>query len=103
MWTWSDRTQNKNSTGEYIRYYQCATLRSKGSSVCKTNLVRANEAEDFVYKRIEQITANPELLEKIVDNVNGKVLTLKQPLQEQLEYITEQLLNVEKIRRSSSE
>ncbi|WP_407672963.1 zinc ribbon domain-containing protein [Paenibacillus profundus] len=36
--------RTKNSTGEYIRYYQCASLRSKGSTVCKTNLVRADEA-----------------------------------------------------------
>jgi site-specific DNA recombinase len=40
----------KNSTGEYIRYYQFATLRSKGSAVCKTNLVRADEAEAFVLR-----------------------------------------------------
>lgn len=88
--------RTKNSTGEYIRYYQCATLRSKGSAVCKTNLVRADEAEAFVFKRIEQITSNPDLLEKIVGNVNGKVRTLKQPLQDQLVYITEQLLNIDK-------
>lgn len=92
----SHRTKNKNSTGEYIRYYQCASFRSKVSAVCKSNLVRADVAEDFVYKRIEQITSNPDLLEKIVDIVNGKVKTLKQPLQEQLGYISGQLLNVEK-------
>ncbi|WP_339847780.1 recombinase family protein [Paenibacillus sp. FSL W7-1088] len=88
--------RTKNSTGEYLRYYQCAALRSKGSAVCKTNLVRADEAEAFVFKRIEQITSNPDLLEKIVGNVNGKVRTLKQPLQDQLEYIQEQLLNIER-------
>jgi site-specific DNA recombinase len=88
--------RTKNSTGEYIRYYQCAALRSKGSAVCKTNLVRADEAEAFVFKRIEQITSTPDLLEKIVGNVNGKVKTLKQPLQDQLEYIQEQFLNIKK-------
>ncbi|BBI36740.1 zinc ribbon domain-containing protein [Cohnella abietis] len=88
--------RTKNSTGEYISYYQCAALRSKGSAVCKTNLVKADETIAFVFKRIEQITSNPDLLGKIVDNVNGKVKTLKQPRQDQLDYIQGQLLNIEK-------
>lgn len=79
-----------------IRYYQCSTLHSKGSSVCKSNLVYADKAEEYVYKRMEQIAAQPDLLSDILDRVNSKVRDVKRPLQEQLNYINGQIVEKQK-------
>ncbi|PWW08796.1 hypothetical protein DFQ01_101522 [Paenibacillus cellulosilyticus] len=79
-----------------IRYYQCSTLHSKGSSVCKSNLVYADQAEEYVYKRLEQIAAQPDLLSDILDRVNSKVRDVKRPLQEQLNYINGQIVEKQK-------
>lgn len=78
------------------RYYTCSSFSSKGSAICKSNLVYANEAEDYVYNKLEQLTAQPSMLAGIVERVNTQVSALKQPIQEQIDNLSNQLSNVEK-------
>jgi site-specific DNA recombinase len=75
--------KGKNST-EYIRYYQCGNFHYKGSAVCNSNLVRADEVEQYVFNRIEEITNKSAILKSIVDKVNGKIGELKEPLKDRL-------------------
>ncbi|MFC4321726.1 recombinase family protein [Litchfieldia salsa] len=82
--------KSKNSN-EYIRYYQCGNFHSKGSAICRSNSVRADYAEEYVFKRLEEVTSNPSILKSIVDGVNAKIGTHKEPLRKQLTYTEEQL------------
>lgn len=83
--------KSKNSK-EYIRYYQCGNFHYKGSAVCNSNLLRADEIEKFVFDRIEEITTKPTVLKSIVE----KIMVLKEPIKERLNYISEQYNQAEK-------
>lgn len=87
--------KSKNST-EYLRYYQCGNFHYKGSAVCNSNLVRADEVEQFVFARIEEITSKPTILKSIVEKVNEKIMIIKEPINERLNYILGQYNQVEK-------
>jgi site-specific DNA recombinase len=90
------RIKKNKSSNEYIRYYQCGNFHYKGSAVCKSNMVRADYAEEVLFKRIEELTSNPSLLKEIVERVNCKITTLKQPIQDRMNHIKEQLKAIEK-------
>ncbi|WP_245954734.1 recombinase family protein [Paenibacillus flagellatus] len=81
------RSKRSKNQKEYIRYYQCGNFRQKGSAVCSSNLVKADEAEEYVYKKIEEIASNKALLAILVQRVNNKVSTLKEPLERQLQHV----------------
>ncbi len=89
----SSRTVNKLKSREKItrRYYSCGNFRSKGSSVCHANSVRAGEAEEKVYSRIQQVVSNESILKDIVQNINEQKESNIIPLQTELEHITKQL------------
>ncbi|HFJ9387310.1 TPA: recombinase family protein [Bacillus nitratireducens] len=87
--------KNKNGT-EYIRYYQCGNFHYKGSAVCKSNLINADIAEEYVFKKIEEITSKPTILQEIVDRVNRDIKTLKEPIQNNLNYISKALADNQK-------
>lgn len=87
--------KSKNSK-EYLRYYQCGNYRNKGSAVCNSNLIKADEVERFVFGRLEEITSKPTVLKSIVEKVKGKIGALKEPIKDRLNYILEQLNQAEK-------
>lgn len=86
--------RSKNSTGEYIRYYQCGNFHYKGSAVCRSNMVRADYAEEYVFSKLEKLTSEPSLLKQIIDKVNEKITKYKQPLNNQLKGAEENLKKV---------
>jgi site-specific DNA recombinase len=62
----------KDGTKVAKRYYACGTFKSKGSSVCHANSVRADYAEEYVLSRIKKILKHPRTLADIVAAVNRK-------------------------------
>lgn len=89
------RVKDKN-TNEYRRYYQCGDFHYKGSAVCNSNLVRADDVEKFVFDKLGEVTSNPILLESLVGKVNSKIVDVKKPLLDQQANISSQLKQVEK-------
>ncbi|MGM0877062.1 MAG: recombinase zinc beta ribbon domain-containing protein [Bacillota bacterium] len=87
--------KSKNSK-EYLRYYQCGNFHYKGSAVCNSNLIRADEVERFVFNRIEEVTSKPTVLKSIVEKVNEKFGVIKDPIKDRLNYISEQFNQAEK-------
>lgn len=87
--------KSKNSN-EYIRYYQCGNFHYKGSTICKSNLIRADYAEDYVFNQLEKITSDKQYLLQITNKVNSKVSNIKNPLIEQLSYIQNEINNVQR-------
>ncbi|WP_217486908.1 recombinase family protein [Cytobacillus firmus] len=90
------KIKKSKKSKEYIRYYQCGNFHYKGSAVCKSNLVRADEIEQFVFNRLEEITTKPTVLKSIVEKVNEKIVVLKEPIKERLNYILVQYNQAEK-------
>jgi len=85
------RSRKNKKSKEYIRYYQCGNFHYKGRAVCKSNLIRADYAEQYVFNKLQEITSNPDVLKSIVERVNREVGKIKEPLQNRLDYMNEQL------------
>ncbi|MGR6899333.1 recombinase family protein [Rummeliibacillus sp. BSL5] len=81
------KAKKSKSSKEYIRYY--GNFHYKGSAVCNSNLIRADEVELFVFNRIKEVTTEPNILNFIVDKVNEKIAHLKQPIRDRLSYVEE--------------
>lgn len=89
----SSRTINRSKDGERIvrRYYSCGAFRSKGSSVCSANSVRADESEQYVYQRIKEVISHPKILKDIVSQINNHKKSNVQPLKRELQQINKKL------------
>jgi site-specific DNA recombinase len=90
------RARRSKSSKEYIRYYQCGNFHYKGSAVCNSNLLRADDVEQYVFNKIEEITSDSAILKTIIEKVNKKIGSLKETLQNRLTYVLEQLQANEK-------
>ncbi|MEI4771001.1 recombinase family protein [Psychrobacillus sp. FJAT-51614] len=88
-------SKKSKKSDEYLRYYQCGNFHYKGSAVCKSNLIPADYAEQYVFKQIEMITSDKSYLLDITNKINNKVVNLKMPLKEQLQYIERKIKNVQ--------
>jgi site-specific DNA recombinase len=70
-------SQISKSSKEYIRYYHCGNFHFKGSAVCNSNLLRADDVEYYVFNKIEELTSDSLILKAIVEKVNEKIGSLK--------------------------
>lgn len=97
----ASRTTNKLKDGskKIIRYYSCGAFRSKGSSVCSANSVRADYGESYVFERIIKVLINKEILSDIVDAINHRKLNKVKPLQEELEALNERIVSIQSKRK----
>lgn len=62
----------KNGEKKRIRYYSCAAFRSKGTTVCHANSIRAEEIEDLVAKEILMLINQPSVLRNVIAAANSK-------------------------------
>lgn len=87
------RTVNKRKSGEkyIIRYCYCGTFRSKGASVCSSNSVRADAAEEYVFNRIKEVLKGDKILRDIVKNINKSKNKSIKPLQQEAKLLMEKL------------
>jgi site-specific DNA recombinase len=54
----------KDGTKRKYRYYTCGNFHNKGSSACKANLIKAYEAEDTIFQRIDSFLASKDIFSK---------------------------------------
>ncbi|MCE5286070.1 MAG: recombinase family protein [Pelosinus sp.] len=68
------RSQYRLRDGSKVsqRYYSCGSFKSKGSSVCHANSVRADYAEKYVLDRIKKVLKYPRILADVVKAINAK-------------------------------
>lgn len=88
------KVKRSKKSAEYIRYYSCGNSHSKGSAVCRSNLVRADYAEQYVFFKLEEIATNDRILKLLVDNVNSKITTIKEPIKNQYEITLDEIKKV---------
>lgn len=89
----ASRTVNylKDGTKVTRRYYSCGQFRSKGSSVCHANSVKAEEAEKYVLKRVKRVLNHPQLLADITKAANDKLINNQESLRQELPAIVVKL------------
>lgn len=93
----ASRTVNKLKDGSRIvrRYYACGNFKSKGSSVCRANSVKAEYAESFVYQRIKEVINKEQILTDIITTMNRQRKGNTTPLQEELKNILQKVESIE--------
>ncbi|NRS50455.1 hypothetical protein HP401_20810 [Brevibacillus sp. HB2.2] len=93
----ASRTVNKLKDGTRIvrRYYSCGNFKSKGSSVCRANSVKADYPESFVYQRIKEVINNERILMDIVLTMNQQRKGNTAPLQDELKHINQKVDSIE--------
>lgn len=66
------RTVNKLKDGskKHINYYVCSNWKNKGTAVCRSNGIRADKANTFVFKKLDKILSNDRLIQDVVEGIN---------------------------------
>ena len=62
---------NKDGTKRRLDYYSCGSWKNKGSSVCKSNGIRVDKANEFVFKKINQLLNDDKLIQNVVNQINA--------------------------------
>ena len=65
------RTTNKlaDGTKKRITYYCCGAWKNKGTSVCNSNTIRVDKANEYVFNKISELFSNEKMIETIVNNI----------------------------------
>lgn len=87
------RTTNrkKDGTKRVIEYYACGAWKNKGTTVCRSNGVRTDYADEYVLKKIANVANNEILIQQIVDKINGKNQDGDAPIRKEYESIKKSL------------
>jgi site-specific DNA recombinase len=87
------RVKKKHKDGSHLiyRYYQCGAWRNKGTAACKSNSVKADEVEQFVFDKIQFSLLNESILGDIVNNINEKRKSTIKPLEDQMQQIEKEI------------
>jgi len=95
------RVVSKRADGgkNVLTYYACGQWKNKGSSVCHSNMIRVEKANDFVCRRIEEVVNDEKILNEIMSRVNREHEIAKKNAQKEL---TMQEREQEKIQRRIS-
>lgn len=73
----------KDGTKKRIRYYSCQQFRSKGSSVCSANSIRADDIEAKVQEQILKLLNQPSVLKEVVKEANNRIRQTQTSLNKQ--------------------
>nr|WP_312094220.1 recombinase family protein [Niallia sp.] len=87
------RVKKKHKDGGHLiyRYYQCGAWRNKGTAACRSNSVKADEVEQFVFDKIQFSLLNESILGDIVNNINEKRKSTIKPLEDQMQQIEKEI------------
>ncbi|WP_297639017.1 recombinase family protein [uncultured Clostridium sp.] len=61
-----------DGTKHRIAYYSCGAWKNKGTAVCGSNSIRVDEANEYVFGKIQDLVMNEKMVEKIVGSINKK-------------------------------
>lgn len=92
------RTTNKRADGTKIRlaYYACGNWKNKGTSVCNSNAIRVDKANDHVFSKISELLSNDKMIKAIVANVNKERVKKINPAKKEIEKIDKELEKLDK-------
>ena len=92
------RTTNKlaDGTKKRIAYYCCGAWKNKGTSVCNSNTIRVDKANEYVFNRISELLSNEKMVKSIVNNINKERHKKISPAKKELERIDKELEKIDR-------
>ena len=92
------RTTNKLSDGtkKRIAYYCCGAWKNKGISVCNSNTIRVDKANEYVFTKISELLSNEKMVKTIVNNINKERHKKINPAKKELERIDKELEKIDR-------
>lgn len=89
------KVKNRYRPGEYYRYYACGNYTNKGIKTCKTNLIKADYAEEYVLKEIGKLVDDPSIIKSIVKKLKNANEVDTLPMMNELKKIKKDLENIQ--------
>lgn len=95
------RTTNTlaDGTKKRIAYYCCGNWKNKGTSVCNSNTIRVDKANEYVFKKIEELVSNEAMIKAVVKNINKERKDKMKPAKRLLGDIDKELEKLDKRKR----
>lgn len=95
------RTTNTlaDGTKKRIAYYCCGNWKNKGTSVCNSNTIRVDKANEYVFKKIEELVSNEVMIKAVVKNINKERKDKVKPAKRLLGDIDKELEKLDKRKR----
>ena len=92
------RTTNKlaDGTKKRIAYYCCGAWKNKGTSVCNSNTIRVDKANEYVFTKISELLSNEKMVKSIVNNINKERHKKISPAKKELERIDKELEKIDR-------
>lgn len=92
------RTTNKlaDGTKKRIAYYCCGAWKNKGTSVCNSNTIRVDKANEYVFNKLSELLSNEKMVETIVRNINKERHNKINPAKKELERIDKELEKIDR-------
>lgn len=88
--------RSKGGNGEQYRYYVCGQFHNKGVSVCRSNMIKAEYAEQQVMDELNRIVAEPYILRKLVDQINQQRANSELPLLDEKKVVEQQITKTQR-------
>ena len=60
----------KDGTKKRIFYYACGAWKNKGTAVCRSNSIKVEKANAVVYRELEKVFSNENIIRRVVDKAN---------------------------------
>ena len=95
------RTTNTlaDGTKKRIVYYCCGAWKNKGTSVCNSNTIRVEKANEYVFNKLSSVLSNDDMIRAITDNINKERVKRVSPSKNELERIDKELETIDKKKR----
>ncbi|WP_411170640.1 recombinase family protein [Clostridium sp. MB05] len=95
------RTTNKlaDGTKKRIVYYCCGAWKNQGTSVCNSNLIRVEKANEYVFNKLSSVLSNDDMIRAITNNINKERVKRVDPNKSELERIDRELKNIDRKKR----
>lgn len=95
------RTTNTLADGskKRIAYYCCGNWKNKGTGVCNSNTIRVDKANEYVFKKIEELVSNEAIVKAVVKNINKERKEKVKPAKRLLGDIDKELEKLDKRKR----
>ena len=92
------RTTNKlaDGTKKRIACYCCGAWKNKGTSVCNSNTIRVDKANEYVFNKISELLSNEKMVKSIVNNINKERHKKINPAKKELERIDKELEKIDR-------
>ena len=87
----------KDGSKRKHRYYVCSDFHNKGSSACRSNGIKAYEAENQVFERIVNFLANKEYFVSTIQSLNKQSVHSISVLKRDLEQIEKKLIDIQQL------